>query len=512
VNRRTLSFLLFISAFSLLFTQGIWAAAPEKCQGVSSRPCKLLWDTLSGHGLPPGSGTLSLRSNEGSQRVGSWYLVISGPFFDPTENISVSAVQALWTGTGKKKPHVRKLLVSEEAMDFLSVMWGPLASMQVTETDTPPSRADDALWISSFDELVPQRRCINVDGVSPLTKGQKDTFASTYPLTLPIYLVRKSDSANSAGDKLAILPRVSNRQEELMTVVAMTGVTAITRKTAALIDKKGVDYPARDIAHWFTDADFVHVSNEVSFKPDCPVDAKTMSFCSDDSYLKVLEDIRANVIELTGNHIADKGRRWVTHTLDLYREKGWKWFAGGANLAEAHKPLLIEHGPNRIAFVGCNVVGPKRALAEENKPGGLPCDFDALTTKIGDLRSKGYLPIATLQHRETYEHKPSYRQIRDLRRLADAGAQVVQGSQAHQAKTMEFRGDSFVAYGLGNLFFDQVWKRDIREMMVHRLIFYGGKLLSIDLRTGMNEERGKPRPMTTKERRRFLLKLSRIKP
>jgi len=72
----------------------------------------------------------------------------------------------------------------------------------------------------------------------------------------------------------------------------------------------------------------------------------------------------------------------------------------------------------------------------------------------------------------------------------------VQGSQSHQAQTMEFYGETFIHYGLGNFFFDQMWSDGTRQEFVDRLTFYEGRLLSIDLRTAIMEEYGRPRPMT----------------
>ena len=102
--------------------------------------------------------------------------------------------------------------------------------------------------------------------------------------------------------------------------------------------------------------------------------------------------------------------------------------------------------------------------------------------------------------------------MRDLRGLARAGAVYVQGSQAHQAKPVEVHRGAVIAYGLGNLFFDQMWSARIRAMMVARLVFYDGRLLSVELLTGTNEQFGKPRPMTPAERRRFLGRLRRHRP
>jgi poly-gamma-glutamate synthesis protein (capsule biosynthesis protein) len=317
--------------------------------------------------------------------------------------------------------------------------------------------------------------------------------AGSYPLTVHLDL-----SSPTRPEVLGLLPHTLdtyiNRVEHQMTLVVMTGVTALTRATAQLMDAKGVTYPAQDIKPWFANADFVHISNEVSFKPDCVAEGSgTMSFCSHDSYIQLLEAINTNIIELTGNHLEDKGNQWVDYSLDMYRERGWQWFGGGANQAEAVKPLTVTHDINRIAFIGCNTVGP---FAGEESGGAARCDFEQMKADIRQLRDSGYLPIVTLQYLEDYDYSPTAPQKRDFRSLAAAGAVMVQGSQAHQAQTLEFYGDTFIHYGLGNFFFDQMWSDGTRQEFVDRLTFYQGRLLSIDLRTAILEEYGRPRPMT----------------
>jgi poly-gamma-glutamate synthesis protein (capsule biosynthesis protein) len=80
----------------------------------------------------------------------------------------------------------------------------------------------------------------------------------------------------------------------------------------------------------------------------------------------------------------------------------------------------------------------------------------------------------------------------------------VQGSQAHQAQTVEFHDGAFIHYGPGNFFFDQMWSLGTRQGFVTRYIFYDGRLLSVDLRPTLLEEYGRPRPMDPVERREFL--------
>jgi poly-gamma-glutamate capsule biosynthesis protein CapA/YwtB (metallophosphatase superfamily) len=192
----------------------------------------------------------------------------------------------------------------------------------------------------------------------------------------------------------------------------------------------------------------------------------------------------------------------------MFRERGWQWFGGGANLTEATRPLTVTLGPNRLAFVGCNAIGPDYAWATETSPGAAPCrektDLERLLAQVADLRAEGWLPIVTVQAYETYEYFPTPQQVEDFQALAEAGAVVVQGSQAHQPQGVGFHAGAFIHYGLGNLFFDQMQSLGTRQEFVDRLIFYDGRLLNVDLRTAMLEEYARPRPMTDEERRELL--------
>jgi poly-gamma-glutamate synthesis protein (capsule biosynthesis protein) len=88
--------------------------------------------------------------------------------------------------------------------------------------------------------------------------------------------------------------------------------------------------------------------------------------------------------------------------------------------------------------------------------------------------------------------------------MADAGAVIVSGSQAHHPQAIEFYNDSFIHYGLGNLFFDQMWSLGTRQIMVDRHVIYGGRHISTELLTYMLENWSQPRPTTEAERRQLL--------
>jgi poly-gamma-glutamate synthesis protein (capsule biosynthesis protein) len=219
-----------------------------------------------------------------------------------------------------------------------------------------------------------------------------------------------------------------------------------------------------------------------------------------------LEDIGTDIIELTGNHFQDYGSQATLFTIDLYNERGWTYFGGGRDLADAQSAKLVEHNGNRFAFIGCNPVGPEYSWATENRPGSAQCDFNFMHTEISRLRAEGYLPIVTFQHYEYYNFYPTTSQIDDFRSMADAGAVIVSGSQSHFPQYMEFYGDAFIHYGLGNLFFDQMDYPAVgtRREFADRHVFYDGRYLGTDLLTFMLEDYARPRPMTEMERKTFL--------
>jgi poly-gamma-glutamate synthesis protein (capsule biosynthesis protein) len=288
-----------------------------------------------------------------------------------------------------------------------------------------------------------------------------------------------------------------------MTVLAMTGVTALVRATASEMEKYGITYPGQDIREWLLSADITHISNEVPFAADCPYPNPTQTeirFCSRDGYIQLLEDVGTDVVELTGDHFQDWGTEAMFHTLDLYRARGWPYYGGGSTLADGRKALLMENNHNRIAFIGCNEKRGSFAQADETHPGAAACDMEWMAGEISRLKQAGYLVIATFQHHEYYTYLPQADQQRDFRQMAEAGAVIVSGSQAHQPQGMEFLNGAFIHYGLGNLFFDQYGLCSAcREGLIDHHVFYDGRYISTELLPIQFIDYARSRPMTYDE-------------
>ncbi|NBD36043.1 MAG: hypothetical protein GVY30_08580 [Chloroflexi bacterium] len=465
---------------------------------------------------------LSLEAAQPSaQPVGTWGYAVVAPFFTTDFEASAAEVQQAWQGAPSEAWGERPLLVTTDTLQTWSALWGAPAGGIVRPVDASSilteAQTSGGWALVPFHELTPRWKVLRVDDLSLV---EKDPQLENYPLQMSFYV-----SSATRPETIALLElglgAFENRREDAMTIVAMTGVTAIARGTARLIESTSVTYPAQDVEPWFADADVVHVSNEISFKPDCvPAPSGSVSFCAHDRYIGLLEEIGTNVVELTGNHLGDKGREWIIHTLEMYRERGWQWYGGGENLADATRPLTMTHNGNRIAFIGCN---PSSGFyADADSPGAAPChepgQREMFQNKIGELRAQGYLPIMTLQHREVDQSTPPPAHLADFNAYAEAGAVIVQGSQAHWVKPVGFHGDTFIHYGPGNFFFDQMWDTAVRQGYVTRYTFYQGRLLSIDLRPTIIEEYGRPRPMTDDDpdpianRKQFLETMFELRP
>jgi poly-gamma-glutamate synthesis protein (capsule biosynthesis protein) len=446
---------------------------------------------------------LSAEESLNAVAAGTWVYALAAPFYTVQDSATFTDVQSTWVGTPAGPFLSHPLLVTTDTLRVLTDLWGNPTGDSVQVIDAVAELLPQAVqrngWaILPFDELESRWKVMQVDGASPMWR---DLDLTTYPLTVPLTLgaVGRSDALPLlAEDEMAF----SNRDESKMAVVVMTGVTALTRGTGQLMEARGMTFPAQDIGDWLRNADLTHISNEVSFTPDCPTSLPegTMIFCSREPYIELLDAVGTDIVELTGNHNNDYGIEPTIYTFELFRQRGWEWFGGGEDLADATTPLTVTIGPNRLAFLGCNNVGPEYGFATEDRPGAAPCDWDAMAVQVRQLRDAGWLPIFTVQAYETYEYFPTAVQVSTFGTIADAGAVIVQGSQAHQPQGFGFQNGAFIHYGLGNLFFDQMWSLGTRQEFIDRHVFYDGRYLGVELLTAILEDYGRPRPMTVEER------------
>jgi hypothetical protein len=537
MKKRPSYLLLFsISLFTIFFSDAPYAFYPTIAQaGASVQAAPLapveapkslsLWvspglpsfllDTALAWGLPTttdrASATISVdlaQPRPGAMRISTWIYALVAPFPTVTDGVTSDELRAAWNGSSSGPFAGQPLLMDQATLNAFTALWGLPAAGAAKAI--PVDKLLNTAWskmsswaIVPFEALDKKWKVLAVDGQSPIHKEFDPihyALAITYRLT--------------CADP-CLLPRLpsfefTNRDPSMMSTLIMTGVTALVRGTATTMERKGITYPGQDLRDTLREADITHISNEIPFFDACEepsMHSNKLVFCSSPKYIDLLTDVGTDVIELTGNHFADYGAIAMQQTLDIYKKNNLPYFAGGMDDTEAKKPLLMESNGNKFAFIGCNRPDTGGgATATKTRPGAAPCDFPYMTEQISALSAQGYIVITTFQWNESYNAKPHPFQVRDFQMMADAGATIVSGSQAHYSQTMEFHNDAFIHYGLGNMFFDQMDKPvyGTRREFMDRYVIYDGKLISVELMTNMLTDYSRPRFMTQEERESFL--------
>ena len=461
---------------------------------------------------------------ESAPLVGRWIYVAVAPFPTLVDDIAWADLRRFWAGEpaalsalsaagadAAAEPPV--LFLTSATLQTLQLLLGPPAENALIEVTAPEDvvlrtwEQRERSWaIVPFDQLEPRWKVLKIDGANVLDKGLD---VETYPLKVDLQV--SGPGADRLAARIAADGHVfTNRDLDRMTVLMMTGVTALVRATAFEMEQRGILYPAEKIGPLLRSADITHISNEIPFARNCPPpdrNQQSLVFCSDPKYMELLRAVGADIIELTGNHFQDYGSAATLDTLAMYDREGWPYYGGGKDLQDARKAIIVEDHGNRLSFIGCNPVGPDFAWATEDEPGAAPCDYAYMHETIGRLRQEVDVPIVTWQYWEHYMYEATPDQKDDFRAMVNAGALIVSGSQAHHPQAIEFYGDGFIHYGLGNLFFDQMWSVGTRQEIVDRHVIYEGRHISTELMTFMLEDYCQPRPMTETERRELLVAL-----
>ena len=271
-----------------------------------------------------------------------------------------------------------------------------------------------------------------------------------------------------------------------------TGVTALTRRTGTVLDAKGIDFYLANILPFFKNRELVHISNEVSNQDSCVYETMKMKFATRTEHFDIFNRLKVNIVELTGNHNLDVGEKPYLNALQWYKDHKMSYFGGGASPAEANKPLIIELKDKRkIAWIGFNELCPCGECADKKMGSNRYVESKAkkLIDSLKNQVKVDYI-LACVQYGEVDSYSPTPNQKKICQKLIDFGADVIIGSQAHQAQEIALYKGKPIFYGLGNFMFDQIHRVGVRQAFFLECYFYKGKIIQFQpVYTFMNEQR-----------------------
>ena len=159
-------------------------------------------------------------------------------------------------------------------------------------------------------------------------------------------------------------------------------------------------------------------------------------------------------MNVANNHTLDFGRIAFLDTLRIARQNGIATVGGGADLAAARRPVIVERGGMRIAFLAYSDVRPEGFTAARSLVGTAPADVAAIRADVLSARRRADVVLVWMHWGEELARTANDRQRLFASAALNAGAQVVLGSHSHllQAIVRPTRR-ALVAWSLGNFVF-----------------------------------------------------------
>lgn len=253
----------------------------------------------------------------------------------------------------------------------------------------------------------------------------------------------------------ASLPAAAKEQTRNTVSMIFVGdiMLADDQETGELVNK-GVD-PFKPCAQLLRDADIAIGNLEcVVAKSGEPV-KKPFRYRMNPRCLPLLKKY-FTAFTLANNHSGDYGKAAFAEECDRLDEAGIPYFGGGRNLAEAHRPWIVECHGVRIALLGYCEVFLKSFQAEENAPGVAWSEHeDQVKEDLRQARDEYHADVVIpFMHWGIENEPPCEREKTFARTMIDAGADVVIGAHPHVTQGAEYYKRHLIVYSLGNFLFN----------------------------------------------------------
>ncbi len=238
----------------------------------------------------------------------------------------------------------------------------------------------------------------------------------------------------------------------------------------ALIERGGD--PLQSFAPLFAQADLRIANLEcVVATGGTPVD-KNYNFRAHPRVLPVLRR-HLDGVTLANNHSGDFGRAAFAEMLGHLRTAGLAHAGGGANLAQAHAPWLVERSGVRVAVLSYNEFMPRSFEADHDAPGIAWSEDERVVADIQRARKVHGAQLVLAFMHWGWENEPvaNPRQRHLARLMIDAGADAVIGGHPHVTQDIEFYRGKPVIYSVGNFVMKETDNDRQREGWVLRMAF-----------------------------------------
>ena len=206
-------------------------------------------------------------------------------------------------------------------------------------------------------------------------------------------------------------------------------------------------------------ADIMLVNNEFTYSErGTATEGKKYTFRAKPEYVHYLTDMGVDIVSLANNHTYDYGYDSFVDTLSTLENAGIEYVGAGMNSDEANSVKSFIINGYKVGYIACSGVEyPIHTPVATETSVGIMGSYDngeAVTKAIKSAKKECDYVIVYPHWGYENTTELSSAQTTNAKQWIDAGADAIIGNHSHCLQGMDFYKGKFIAYSLGNFWFN----------------------------------------------------------
>ena len=294
--------------------------------------------------------------------------------------------------------------------------------------------------------------------------------------------------------------------------LAFAGDVHFADRTLTLLDAPATAFgPVADV---FQAADLAMVNLETAVTERGTPEPKQFHFRAPATAYDAVKAAGIDVISLANNHTLDYGQEGLADTIASAEEAALPFVGVGRNSTEAYRPWITEIKGVKIAILGFNQVNElwQRWVAKPDRPGlAYAQDLTNATEAIQAAAQVADVVILYMHWGQEYNECPTSTMKTFAGQMAEAGADMIIGTHAHNLVGDGWLGSTYVQYGLSNFLW---WRNDAgsNDTGVLHVNLLGPSIKEVTFQPAyIDRKTGQPIPSTGAEAERIATKYAGLR-
>lgn len=208
------------------------------------------------------------------------------------------------------------------------------------------------------------------------------------------------------------------------------------------------------------------------------------SFRMNPEALHGILDAGFDVFSIANNHIGDWGAGAIADTMERLESNGIIPIGVDFNATSVYQPRVVSQNGVRVAYVAFSELETIMGDTKNDSPNiALIGNGEKMVKSINEAKSIADIVVVSFHFGDEYKSEPNEFQQRIAKRAIDAGADIVVGHHSHVVQPLEYYGNGYIAYSLGNFVFDQSFSEETMTGAVLEVLIEKKKIQSARYRT-----------------------------